>query len=310
MASNYASKMLIASNIYITTSSQSYLRRLIGKLSEKTQSVRRLPVFCDTTYNRSSIHLISSSPAELAEIISTAVNSIYDDPPPESTATTTTTTPLVDDGKEKASTPHPTLGIIDHVAILPVPPLEARPLALDVFNHLAIDPAIKIERYGHAVSPFKSLADVRREHGYFVATEPTTPKPILFGIPSDYVSNYNIRIRFQESQEEDFPDDRDGKQLSACRRLSKLIRSRDNKGATTGVEVLTLPYGEGAFELATNLHEGTDSERVLSMVKANLPSGAYVSCAYHIGLETQAKLREYFDNGSVSENGNLFRFPP
>jgi len=280
--------MQVVANIYVTTASQAYLRQVVHTVfNSTTNTTKILPTFVDSTYNRSSLHYVSSKPLELASLISSTVNLIYKSPPPPPASN---------------PSPHPTLGLIDHISLLTI----AEPkLAIQTFEALALElnPALEFEKYGLACSPPRNLHDVRRELGYFDEPIQSSSKPILIGIPTSFVTNYNIRVSFNSSSL--FTSE---EQEKFCKRLARMIRSRDSE-KTIGVEVLTLPYGENCYELATNIHQVemvTSPAQLMSIIEEEISEGDVLVMGYPIGVTEQILSQLQ----SQAKNPKEFIFPP
>ena len=118
-----------------------------------------------------------------------------------------------------------------------------------VMNDLGVD----VHYYGEAHRNNVPLATVRREQTSFfrsgglsysssssesTSTASSTSKAgvATVGAPSTFVENFNIRLQCWKQ---------------TARSLTRTLRERD--GGLLGVEALTLPYGEGRFEVACNL---------------------------------------------------------
>jgi hypothetical protein len=106
---------------------------------------------------------------------------------------------------------------------------------------------VNVRYYGDAHPDKTPLATVHREQTCFFRSgglddSPSQKQRSKVGVategapPSFFVENYNVRLR-------------SGK--ATARSLTKLLRERD--GGFLGVEALTLPYGEGIYEVACNL---------------------------------------------------------
>jgi len=216
--------------------------------------------FADGPYDRSSFHVAGSSTlvASLASHIAVkAVTSLSSLRRQEAAAATQAdVTPQMDSR-------HPTVGIVDHVAVLPLSEErvdEASILSLEDWNkdfqadtgfidldlqsptnfpptgwvartigHFLKQEGVQVFWYGHADSNETALAQVRKEKTRFFDALPSIPSEAgqaTVGAPPSFVENYNIQVAT-----------RDKKQAQA---LTKWVRSRD--GGLPFVEALTLPY--------------------------------------------------------------------
>ena len=88
-----------------------------------------------------------------------------------------------------------------------------------------------------------------------------------------------------------------------------MIRSRDSE-KTIGVEVLTLPYGENCYELATNIHQVdmvTSPAQLMSIIEEEISDrGDVLVMGYPIGVTEQILSQLQ----SQAKNPKEFIFPP
>ena len=207
--------------------------------------------YADGLYDRSSFHLAGhQSPVVTvaSELIKGAIQGLLVTP----------------DLYDECESRHPFVGIVDHVSVMPLefndeasgdtqPHDKEGVISYSLTGNAARDIGKGMEDlgldvlyYGDAHPEKTPLATVRREQTFFFRTgglncPPPKTRPSKAGVatvgaPPSFVENYNVRLR-------------SGK-LTA-RSLTKLLRERD--GGLVGVEALTLPYGNGRYEIACNL---------------------------------------------------------
>jgi glutamate formiminotransferase len=171
-------------------------------------------------------------------------------------------TPPRDEQKDDASR-HPFVGIVDHVAVMPLDEkkYDDATLLRDENDTLYLGNAtgwaarrigkvleqlgVEVHYYGDAHPDGTPLATVRREQTSFFRSGglgESTPNSSRVGVatvgaPPTFVENYNVRLRSEFRQ--------------TALLLTRALRERD--GGLPGVEALTLPYGKGRFEVACNL---------------------------------------------------------
>lgn len=273
---------VVACNIYITSASSPVLTRLLSRTQEHCRRLRiqnntqqRQQQQCvsrcnnavaaiihanaDIPYDRSSFHLAGRSDcvAEVAiRLIQTAINEME----LESDISGRT---------DKSETRHPFVGLVDHVAIMPLTGKEASTtsttmhaarVAREIGSAIVQSSNINIHYYGLASPNQTPLATVRRKTSFFNSGGASSigagnvkvnqsHSDCIIGVPVHFVENYNIRL----TPNVDF---------SAAKTLTQALRGRNipTKGmGVPGVEALTLPYnrdvtlGGNVFEVACNL---------------------------------------------------------
>mmetsp|Transcript_16825 Transcript_16825/g.31155 ORF Transcript_16825/g.31155 Transcript_16825/m.31155 type:complete len:338 (+) Transcript_16825:66-1079(+) len=260
---------------------------------EKNHAVIMLVhAFSDGPYDRSSFH-IAGTPHLVADVASRlAKNAIQ-------TLEQEKLTSLCD--MSGGVTAHPTVGLVDHVSVLPLPGTDkhhdqgginqnfglvasttsetgkvARQIG-DALEVLGVD----VLYYGNAHPSQKPLADVRRESTQFFNTSNTHKQDkgkATVGAPEFFTENYNIRLR-------------PGTPKKIAHSLTKHVRERD--GGLRFVEALTLPYSQERYEVACNLLN-TD---VTSMrdIEARLKTwehaaGDWIETSYRVGTTVQMNL--------------------
>mmetsp|Transcript_33626 Transcript_33626/g.34127 ORF Transcript_33626/g.34127 Transcript_33626/m.34127 type:complete len:365 (-) Transcript_33626:693-1787(-) len=272
---------LVACNVYVSAGRTSH-RALLLDLLEKTQEhcfylntknnspkqVVVVEAFSDGPYDRSSFHIAGIS--DLVSIVgsSLAVSAVEAllrfEPSSEE-----------DDSqglKNEKGSPHPTVGLVDHVSVLPlndvnvdscrnndggecydenIPGSVARKIG-DAMSSKNVN----ILYYGTSHPEGTPLATVRRESTRFFHSDggKSTSDGELgcdgennvisvgqttVGSPDRFVENYNIRLRRKVSR-------------STARSLTEYIRERSGIGLPK-VEALTLAYGPNQYEVACNL---------------------------------------------------------
>ncbi|GAX11661.1 hypothetical protein FisN_7Lh021 [Fistulifera solaris] len=156
---------------------------------------------------------------------------------------------------------HPHVGVVDHISVMSL--AESQDMNTNITCRAATemtqsaheigkrleDMGQIVHYYGHAHPDNHSLAQVRREKTSFFHHEKndtsnysqskeTQSGICLVGVPKQFVENYNVRVLCS------------GKSL-VSRTLTQRLRECD--GGIVGVEALTLPYGDGCWEVAMNL---------------------------------------------------------
>jgi glutamate formiminotransferase len=217
-------------------------------------------------------------------------------------------TPPCDEHKDDVSR-HPFVGIVDHVAVMPLDEDDNSPTLLRDENgtyHLGKPTAwvarrigkvldelgVGVHYYGDAHPHGTPLATVRRERTSFFRSgglgESNFNNPRVgiatVGSPPTFVENYNVRLRCEFRQ--------------TARSLTRALRERD--GGLPGVEALTLPYGKGRFEVACNLlrPDVGSAEAIEFTVRKwasetmkSRPSDQLVEKAYRVGTTVEQCLK-------------------
>jgi len=208
--------------------------------------------YADGPYDRSSFHLAGQpSPvvAVASELIKGAIQGL-------------SLTRMYESTDEVASR-HPFVGIVDHVSVMPlgndtseITDGVKKVRFMDSYSWTgsaareigsAMDQlGVEVHYYGDAHPNKTPLATVRREQTSFFRSgglnDSSYPMPTskagvaTVGAPPSFVENYNVRLLSDKK---------------TARSLTKTLRERD--GGLLGVEALTLPYGEGMYEVACNL---------------------------------------------------------
>lgn len=229
---------LVASNVYVSAGSKQSHVPILLNLLELAQRGPTAVVhaYADGIYNRSSFHLVG----EAGQVVETATDLalMAIDALRKDTSDLTT------------ASPHPTVGIVDHIAVMPLFGRDSS-VATDPFEPntpsgwaarkigTGLAKLVDVLYYGSAHPTSKSLADVRREQTSFFQSTLSHQAPMrqvtTVGAPLGFVENYNIRLRCPQS---------------VARSLTRRVRERD--GGLAGVEALTLAYGD-CFEVACNL---------------------------------------------------------
>lgn len=354
--STISKRMLVACNVYVSAGLPQYsdlLLKLLGEAQEHCRTVRVPPppsfakgplnddnftnadgtiepnvdqervvivhAFCDGPYNRSSFH-IAGSPclvASVASRLATRAVQTLD----EKTELSTEIVDLSvnnDDGKAIA-TPHPTVGLVDHVSVLPLAPYtyiedtngNRGSLEKDfpptgwvahAIGEALLSAGVDVLYYGHAdLVSQRPLATVRRESTkFFQSTKSTTPSiedrnggvnnranqrgQATVGAPNLFTENFNIRLRPHTPK-------------NVAQSLTRHVRERD--GGLPFVEALTLRYGQDQYEVACNLLDPTVTsthdivERIQSWAPKNNDyatndfSNNVVEIAYRVGTTAE-----------------------
>jgi len=246
-----------------TTSRQG--RQYTGVLPAKQIAI--VHAYADQPYDRSSFHLAGHADciADLASYLASHALEAVLSLPSSSTSSN--------------ESKHPTVGVIDHISIMPLSysplpqhnhtinnnknsdqtttPPSSTPFTPDNAHGLAAtyvsqilsqNCGVRVYPYGHAHPENLPLATVRRDRTNFFhpsasCTPLETPQPTPAGVCTVGAPQSfveNYNIRLTPGVTE-----RD------ARRLTRMVRERD--GGVVGVEALTLPYSDGRFEVACNL---------------------------------------------------------
>lgn len=247
----------LACNVYISLAATRARDCLTGLLSDAQSHCRRLVgdagnavvvhAFADPNYNRTSIHLAGTA-KELVSVASQLCIDAY-----------ARLLPIRHDDDVKVAVTncydHPTVGLIDHVAVMPligrhdidngdnalseaankafVPTTPSGMAARGIGRNLQQQhPDVNIYYYGTAHEDSQSLARIRREHTSFFQSDTSMQKKqpqqvTTIGAPPQFVENFNIRLRGSDDPK-------------VARSLTRRLRERD--GGLPGVEALTLPY--------------------------------------------------------------------
>lgn len=252
---------ILACNVYISAGSALSHAPILLRLLQSSQDVARqsasavVHAFCDPVYNRSSLHFTGSATG-IAQLAIHSAKSAFD---------------LLDGQASEESSPHPTVGLVDHISILPLADdtaVVAGKTAKQVGQ--ALQDTVRVCYYGAAHPEHKSLARVRREDTAFFTTLDPRRSTCTVGAPDSFVENYNIRVRTDRT---------------TARSMTKVVRERE--GGLASVEALTLPYDDG-YEIACNLlrpaSDATvkDIEAVARQWEASLPKPV-IEKAYRVG---------------------------
>ena len=295
---------LVACNIYITSAASAALPSLLSRAQDHCRQLRRrmqqqtqhhnddddddddddgnksniaaaavVHAYADIPYDRSSFHLAGRSDcvAEVATrliqnaLIEIDLNNTNNDASSSST-----------DDNNKSESRHPFVGLVDHVAIMPIAPTDfdvtthdaATTAAREIGRTIVQSNSINVHYYGLACPNNTPLATVRRRTSFFNSggahdnTDSNNEKAeeqshyekgeCTLGVVN-FVENYNIRL----TPNVDF---------NTAKTLTQALRGRNiaTKGmGVSGVEALTLSYnrddsyGGNVFEVACNLTEPT-----------------------------------------------------
>jgi hypothetical protein len=293
------SQHLVACNIYVSAGRPQYAPLLLTLLQDAQDHCSRLKAkqgrdggigaasiamvhaYADDPYDRSSFHL-AGTPSHVAAVAgnlaTSAVKSLLDYQGQNSSTTTTNTNNNSADSTATTTTMHPTVGIVDHIAVMPLQETN-EVFTLDQVCHLlpltqddedmpvstipsgwvarslghammkyGSGGGVKVLYYGSAHPQQTPLATVRRESTHFFKSLPDQHHSIasasaaagqaIVGAPPRFAENYNLRLSPRVSQKQ-------------ARTLTKRVRARD--GGLPGVEALTLAYSGNRWEVACNL---------------------------------------------------------
>jgi hypothetical protein len=222
--------------------------------------------YADGPYGRSSFHL-AGNPSHVAAVAGNlATNAVkylldYNNQGQNNSSTNSDST---------GTTVHPTVGLVDHIAVMPLNETNEDFTLDEVYNLLPLTqdedvpastaPSGWVARsLGHAMEYAGAsvlyygsshpqqipLATVRRESTPFFQSLPdqhsiaaSVAGQATVGAPPRFAENYNLRLSPSVSQKQ-------------ARTLTKRVRARD--GGLLGVEALTLAYSDNRWEVACNL---------------------------------------------------------
>mmetsp|Transcript_27566 Transcript_27566/g.75212 ORF Transcript_27566/g.75212 Transcript_27566/m.75212 type:complete len:364 (-) Transcript_27566:98-1189(-) len=285
-----ASRALVACNIYVSaggnplhkdlllrllTETQEHCRRTnkseLSKQGKELKQKERVVVvhaFRDGPYDRSSFHL-AGSPALVADVGSSLAGraiealtrfdaSYYNQSINTMTRTQSSNAPRAeetnDNGSTSAGQRHPTVGLVDHVSVLPLEDETAGSITGSVareIGEIMKTVGADVLYYGNAHPSGKELAVVRRESTRFFDTSSANPPvavtntagQVTVGAPPRFVENFNIRLQPRVPKK-------------MARTLTESVRERSGRGLPH-VEALTLKYGPDQYEVACNLLDPT-----------------------------------------------------
>ena len=358
------SRSLVACNIYVSAGGHPNHRDMLLGLLGETQELCRLAnnkkggnsnaqsmaldrrvvvvhAFRDGPYDRSSFHL-AGAPDLVADVGSSlAVRAI------QALMSFESANNLHAVGKEPIERRHPTVGLVDHVSVLPLEEDNlsssssssscsgtnqndiasvAGSVARSIGETLQSAEA-DVLYYGHAHPSGKELAAVRRDSTRFFednqtenstnrsnhARIPKSSGQATVGAPHRFVENVNIRLRPNVSRK-------------VARTLTESVRERSGRGLPF-VEALTLAYGRDQYEVACNLLDPSVTsardienrmrdwqEEQLQQVHRQQQDGissALVETAYRVGTTTdmclQALREVSTEKGEMAHNQQVFK---
>jgi len=204
--------MVVACNMYVSAACRQK-EALLKLCDEAIKTSTLVHAFADNTYERSSFHLVGKGADFVKEVSSLACSA------------------LLRLKLEEVGT-HPTVGVVDHISILPVDvDFDRGEIARSIGRQIQTTvPSLNILYYGSAHPEGLSLAKIRREQTNFFQDRSTT-NALLLGAPPHFVENYNLR-------------------LSASKQVARTLTQRVRGDF---VEALTLPHRDGSWEVACNL---------------------------------------------------------
>eukprot|EP00536_Pseudo-nitzschia_multiseries_P018860 jgi/Psemu1/230564/e_gw1.3267.3.1 len=255
------SRALVACNIYVSAGGNPLHKDLLLRLLTETQEHCRrsnkfevpkqqgtmkqqeqvvvVHAFRDGPYDRSSFHLAGSS-ALVADVGSSLAGSAIE--------ALSSDASRLQEANETASMPteqrHPTVGMVDHVSVLPLEDKTAGSIIGSVARDIGEtmkDLGADVLYYGNAHPTGKELAAVRRESTRFFDSTFKTPVAATsvagqatVGAPPQFVENFNIRLHPRVTKK-------------LARTLTESVRERSGRGLPH-VEALTLKYGPDQYE--------------------------------------------------------------
>jgi hypothetical protein len=274
------SQHLVACNIYVSAGRPHYAPLMLTLLQDAQDHCSRLkakgdgiaePIvmvhaYADGPYDRSSFHL-AGTPSHVAAVAgnlaTSAVKYLLDYQGQNYSSTNS--------DNSTGTTVHPTVGLVDHIAVMPLKETNEDFTLDQVYNLLPLTqdedmpdctvPSGWVARslghameyaganvlyYGSAHPQQTPLATVRRESTPFFKSLPPDHHSIpasaagqaTVGAPPRFAENYNLRLSPRVSHKQ-------------ARTLTKRVRERN--GGLLGVEALTLAYSDNRWEVACNL---------------------------------------------------------
>jgi glutamate formiminotransferase len=319
------SKCFVACNVYVSAGLPQHGPFLLQLLDDAQDLCRRskkshddkiaiVHAFADGPYDRSSFH-VAGSPNLVTDVASMLATRAVKSLSALRQASMTST----------GNTAHPTVGLVDHVAVLPLsrnedsltlqewnevygglkddstkngedmPPSKTIPsgwVARDI-GHALESAGVNVFFYGHAHANQIPLATVRRESTQFFRSLPSSEGSVLggqatVGAPMHFNENYNIRLTSQCTK-------------AVAQSLTKFVRERD--GGLLFVEALTLPYSQNRFEVACNLlhpRQTSTSHIAAKMQEWEESHGNLVETAYRVGT-TEIQCLEALEQTATTE---------
>lgn len=317
---------LIACNIYVSAgrpSHQPFLLQLLKNAQELCHRRKKespddqgavVHAFADGPYDRSSFH-IAGSPSLVSDVVSTLATDAV-----SSLSAIRQESLAQDDSTGGNGTPHPTVGLVDHISVLPLAhndeqytwqewfgssssdtskdekqiitgrklPSRAVPsgwVARAIGHALEESPiGVDVFFYGHAHHDRVPLATVRRESTQFFQSSNNNCRfEKLYGGGQATVGAPD---HFVENFNIRLTRDCSKK---AAQSLTKCVREKD--GGLPFVEALTLKYSQGRLEVACNLlHPGvTSADDIINKVNEweSTQGGRLVEIAYRVGTTRQ-----------------------
>jgi Formiminotransferase domain, N-terminal subdomain len=252
--------------------------------SSNDQVVVVVHAYIDPVYDRSSFHL-AGTPWGVAVAVTDLVSNTFQQF--ATTRTTTKATTIEQNNQSSSSTQHPTIGLVDHISILPLIPNESnndlndkslsnKHSQLDSTSNNTINSSFSVTGkvakligteliklypssfnvlwYGYAHPNGMSLAWVRKnESNFFQSGSSSKSKTNTTSTRSNSCTDNNINnigsctIGAPSYFVENYNIRLNGYTLSEARNLTKTIRQK----FPLIVEGLTLPYATGATNIAT-----------------------------------------------------------
>ncbi|KAG7348847.1 formiminotransferase [Nitzschia inconspicua] len=242
--------------------------------------------FCDGPYDRSSFHL-AGSPHLVADAVSTLVTRTV-----ECLNDVQQLTATRDHAEtEAAFTPHPTVGLIDHVSVLPLQNdnvedgsyQEVTGEVAKTIGATMQGMGIDVFYYGYAHPDQISLATVRRDKTSFFSQSDKNRTFLqsrlgqaTVGAPSHFTENFNIRLKSNTPKH-------------IAQSLTRHIRERGGMGLPF-VEALTLPYSNQRYEVACNLLHPTviSAQDIIDRIQSwEYKDGDYIERSYRVGTTAE-----------------------
>jgi glutamate formiminotransferase len=310
-----AKSALVACNVYVSAGGKPHHTAILVRLLEQAQEQCRrdtcagvvvVHAYTDTVYNRSSFHLAGKA-ERVATVASTLVGralQALSQQPGEDEETTSTSCVAA----------HPYVGLVDHVAVMPLQPPDDEPISHDDPNNensnensyfqpttpsgraarsigRSMEGIVKVFYYGTAHPNGTPLAIVRREKTAFFQSggldgsqdqqqQPSVFDPVAtVGAPTTFAENYNYLLQCDQK---------------VAQSLTRRVRERN--GGLPGVEALTLPYSEGRWEVATNLLQPDlagvwELQQVVEQWQAEQTTSRVIEKGYRVGTTAEQCLQ-------------------
>lgn len=311
------SKCLVACNVYLSAGLPRYAPLLVQLLEDAQkqchgQNAIIVHAFSDTSYDRSSFH-IAGSPLAVASVASNLACQAIE------VLSKHKKTNKGEDIPSSSELEHPTVGLVDHISVLPLAdhnrhpsmtltewtkqhetpknfiqnkkddqdddlPVKCLPsgwVARMIGENLKQSSSVHVLYYGHAHVNQKSLAKVRREETAFFKLSSSINKQ---NSNTNKLPKSQCTIGAPDEFVENFNIRLSNKiSKSKAQSLTRWVREKD--GGLPFVEALTLPYSNNRYEVACNLVNPivTNTNDVQERVRQYLEVEPFLETCYRVG---------------------------